>query len=315
VVIKNTYEVVSFGNFFLDKIIYFVIIKPSKIDGSYFKKHTYKKGGRMKRIIFISLIIFFILTPLSYGASIGGAETQGQGKFSVGVDSTYIFEKKLNFKSASGLAPGDEIENAEINKAYQVTLKTSYGILDNLDAYIKLGVADYTLKDETYNGGVKTAESKANTDFGPIYGLGLKGVYRFNSGYYSRNKFQSDWLNDWMIGCDLQYLRSQHKAKREENSNSTKYKSFVVQEWHIAPYIAKKINNFTPYFGIRYSDMRVNIKKPADSGWSDNDKYEADENFGIFLGTDYKVGENLNLNLEGRFLDETAGSFSCNYQF
>ncbi|MCM8784143.1 MAG: hypothetical protein NC818_05175 [Candidatus Omnitrophica bacterium] len=269
----------------------------------------------MKKIFFLSMVVLIFLPTLAHGASIGGAETQGQGRLGVGVDSSFIFERKLNFKSSSGLLVGDEIKNAKINKTYQATVKASYGLLDNLEAYLKLGVADYTLKDEIYNGGVKTATDKFNTDLGVTYGLGLKGVYRFNKNNYRGYWFKSDWLNDWMVGCDLQYLRSQSKAKLNEEGNSTKYKSFVVQEWHIAPYLAKKINNFTPYFGIRYSDMRTTIKEPKDSGWADNNKYEADKNFGIFLGTDYLAGESINLNFEGRFLDETAGSFAVNWVF
>ncbi|MGE4357537.1 MAG: hypothetical protein AB7E08_03150, partial [Candidatus Omnitrophota bacterium] len=223
----------------------------------------------------------------------------------------------LKFKSASGLADGAEIKDVKIDKGYQAVLKTSYGILDNLDVYVKLGVADYTLEEDEYRSGTKYLTSENDTDIRPVYGIGLKGVYHLNeSSGYSGYRFQSNWLNDWIIGCDLQYLRSEHKTKTTTTTGlSTKYKKVVIQEWHIAPYIAKQFNNFIPYLGIRYSDMRVSQKEPEDTAdWTDNNKYEADKNFGIFLGTDYIAGENLNLNFEGRFLDETAGSFAVNWK-
>ena len=263
----------------------------------------------MKRIILLSLATLLCLPLAVYAASIGGAETQGQSKFGIGLDTAFVFDRDLKFKSATGLAATQEIKNIEIDDGYQIMLKTSYGLLDNLDIYLKLGMADYEAKAEGYLSGLKWATDKVNSDTKFAYGFGLKGKYELDEG--------------WLIGCDLQYLRSKHKAKVAESyeawvglpDDSTTYKSLVVQEWHIASYIAKRINNLTPYFGVRYSDMRMKIKKPSDSGWTDDHKYEADDNVGVFLGTDYKIAENWILNFETRFIDETAISFGGTYRF
>ncbi|MGE4357222.1 MAG: hypothetical protein AB7E08_01550, partial [Candidatus Omnitrophota bacterium] len=104
----------------------------------------------MKKIFFLSLMAIFSFPAIVYSASIGGTETQGQGRFGIGLDTSYILEKKLKFKSASGLTAGAEIKDVKIDKGYQAVLKTSYGILDNLDVYVKLGVADYTLEEDEY---------------------------------------------------------------------------------------------------------------------------------------------------------------------
>lgn len=260
----------------------------------------------MKRIIFSALVVFICLPMAVYAASIGGAETQGKGKLSIGADESIVFNKDLKFKSASGLGATQTIKNPEIDKASQEMFKASYGLLDNLDVYVKLGAADYKIKADSYVGSSKYADEKINADTKFAYGFGLKGVYEFG--------------NDWLVGYDLQYLRSNHRAKDTEtvvggSSDSTTYKKALIQEWHIAPYLAKRINNFTPYFGVRYSDMRLDMKNPSASGWTDNHKYEADKNVGIFAGTDYKIGNNWKLNLEGRFIDETAMSFGATYKF
>ena len=260
----------------------------------------------MKRIIFSALVLFICLPMEVYAASIGGAENQGKGKLGIGADESIVFNKDLKFKSASGLGATQTIKNPEIDNASQTMLKASYGLLDNLDIYIKLGTADYEVKADSYAGSSKDADEKINSDTSFAYGLGLKGTWELGS--------------DWLLGYDLQYLRSKHEADVTDTevggvSSSTKYKSAVVQEWHVAPYIAKKINDFTPYFGVRYSDMRLDMKNPSASGWTDNHKYEADDNVGIFAGTDYKIGENWKVNLEGRFIDETAMSFGATYKF
>ena len=264
----------------------------------------------MKKLLGLSLITLLCLPLSVYAASIGGAETQGQGKLAIGLDTSFVFNKDLKFKSlteTSGLGSPQKTKNIKIDKNEQIMLKTSYGLLDNLDVYLKLGATDSKAKDNFYEGNAHYGDDKINTDTGFAYGFGLKGTYELE--------------NSWFIGYDLQYLRSEQKAKVIETvvatgeSDSTKYKSLVVQEWHIAPYIAKRINDFTPYFGVRYSDMKVKMKKPSGSGWTDDHKYKADDNVGVFLGTDYKVTDNWTLNLEGRFIDETATSFACTYKF
>ena len=263
----------------------------------------------MKRIIFSALAVILCLPTAVYAASIGGAETQGKGKVAAGFDSAFIFDRDLKFKSASGLSAAADVKEVEIDKGYQIMLKSSYGLLDNLDVYVKLGAADYDVDAAIYNKntGAKDSSDEINTDTDFAYGLGLKGSY--------------DLTETWLIGCDLQYLRSKHKTKIAETTiatgaiESTTYKSGTFQEWHIAPYVGYRAGDFLPYLGVRYSDAKLSMKSPADSGWTDDHKYEADDNFGVFLGTDYKISETCSLNLEGRFIDETAMSFGAAYRF
>ena len=262
----------------------------------------------MKRLLILSLITLLCLPVAGYAASIGGAETQGQGKLALGWDAAFIFNRDLKFKDVTGLGPFTEIIAQEIDEGYQQTLKTSYGLLDHLDIYIKLGIADYKSEEEVNVLGRKycTDENAARTGF--AYGFGLKGKYELK--------------NDWLVGCDLQYLRSKHTVRVNETceswtgfpESSTTYKSLVVQEWHIAPYLAKRIKNLTPYFGIRYSSMKLNMKKPTDD-WTEDHKYDVEDTTGLFLGTDYKLNKNICLNLEVRLMDETALSFTTTYKF
>lgn len=261
----------------------------------------------MRNTILVLALILCI--PLaSYAASIGGAETQGKGKIAVATDDSFIFGRDLKFKKSSpALAATEQIKDTEIDSAYQAMLKVSYGVLENIDAYVKLGVADYKVKGDYYRSDSKYAEDKVNTETDFAYGFGLKGTYNLG--------------NDWLVGCDLQYLRSKHKAKATETvvatgvSSSSDYKTGIVQEWHVAPYAGYKMGNFVPYLGVRYSDMNMKIKSPAAAGWIDSIEYEADGNVGVFLGTDYKIGEHWKFNIEGRFVDETAMSFGATYKF
>ncbi len=262
----------------------------------------------MKKLIVLALALILCIPLASYAASIGGAETQGKGKIAVATDNSFIFGRDLKFKKSSPALDADEqVKDTEIDSAYQVMLKASYGVLDNLDVYTKLGVADYKVKGDYYHSDSKYADDKVNSGAHFAYGFGLKGTYNLG--------------NDWLVGCDLQYMRSSHKVKATETvvatgaSSSSDYKTGIVQEWHVAPYVGYKMGNFVPYLGVRYSDMRMKIKSPAAAGWLDSIEYKADGNVGVFLGTDYKIGKNWKLNLEGRFVDETAMSFGATYRF
>lgn len=315
----------------------------------------------MKRFLLFSLMIL-IIPAFSYAASIGGAETQGKGKFSIGMDEEIVFDR--DFKDITlndgraytgtitvipgsdgvpiGLdvtgAKGDTKNKTNIDNMSRPMIKLSYGVLDNLDLFVRLGEANFKqkIKGEQVDTGtfVDPGSDNSGTYSGVIenkgtftgksalaWGLGAKGVMPLK--------------NDWSLGMQAQYLTHRNSIKAKMTSKetgtatvtagtnegeTTSYESAeeemnwnaktTVQEWQIAPYIAKKIGNFIPYFGVKYSDMRGQYK--------DEDskiKFKADDNFGVFLGTDFKLGDKFSLNLEGRFIDETAMSVGATYRF
>ncbi len=272
----------------------------------------------MKRLIFLSLAALLCLPALVYAASIGGAETQGQGKFGIGLDQEFVFNRDAKLKNISPALDLDSDKTLEtkpeIDNMYHTMVKTSYGLSEDLDIYVKLGTADFkasmpwtitdTAAGEWITGNMKT---KGKSAF--AYGFGAKGKYELD--------------NDWIFGLDVQYLRHKNDYAGinswEDSDGDSGVESFkgdvTFQEWHVAPYIAKKLGNFVPYLGVKYSDLRTKFKVT----WEDEEvqtwKIEADDNIGVFLGTDYKVNDIWSLNLEGRFIDETAMSFGTTYRF
>jgi len=263
----------------------------------------------MRKLIFLSLAVLLCLPLAVYAASIGGAETQGKGKIGVGFDSSFVFDRDFQSKNTSVLGANYKLNDMKIDQGYGEMLKVSYGLLDWLDVYARLGAEQADSKANAYDSaGVKQYTAKSNSDWGFAWGLGIKGAYPLK--------------NNWLIGADLQYLRSGSGAKVSYTNvntgviTSTTYKSGAGYEWHIAPYLGYKLGNLIPYLGVRYSDLRAKAKKPADQiNFPGNVKSEADDNVGVFVGTDYKIGEHWKLNLEGRFVDETAMSFGATYRF
>ncbi|MCX5701358.1 MAG: outer membrane beta-barrel protein [Candidatus Omnitrophica bacterium] len=277
----------------------------------------------MKKIILLSLITLLCLPLAVYAASIGGAETQGKGKLAIGLDQEFVFDRDMKDTGAT-VEGGEDVTIAgtaktEIDNMYRTMVKASYGLFENLDIYVKLGTADFKATSKqsgTWDDGEDTGTWNASEEFNSnnalAYGFGMKGTYSLE--------------NDWIIGCEAQYLRHKHDKMKmagsmnvyddvgdliaDESGTDSWEADTTIQEWQVAPYIAKKIGDFIPYLGVKYSDLRANYK--------DEDgklKLKADDNFGVFVGTDYKIGENWKLNLEGRFVDETAMSVGATYKF
>lgn len=336
----------------------------------------------MKKLLFFSLALLLCLPLVVFAASIGGVETQGQGKFAIGMDQEFVFDKDYkDFTIGDTLAYDGEVSLpysispwvGEPFEEYQVVengvlsgeinarligevgssktemnidnmsrslVKLSYGVLDHLDIFATLGEANFKTKIKaeasdsgtwsdidnldvgtgTYTGIVEdTGTLKGKSAF--AWGLGAKYVYPFENG--------------WFLGIQGQYLTHKNTVKgsiteketgtftgleglgegltktfeRPEVTYTTTGKA-TVQEWQIAPYIAKKLGNFIPYVGVKYSDQRINYKVEDLKL-----KIKAADNFGLFLGTDYKIGKNFSLNIEGRFIDETAMSLGATYRF
>jgi len=245
---------------------------------------------------------------IANAASIGSPETQGQGKIAAAAEWSYIFRRGLTFQSADR-PPGhenDKPENFRICGGNNILGKVTCGIFDFLDVYLKLGAADYKLKGDVYVGDTRAVTEDLSAKWTFLYGGGAKLAHEVKYG--------------WIIGLDAQYLTSDHEldfiATRSSGAVTTAtYSTCRIQEWHAAPYLARKIAKFTPYAGGRYSDLRLKQEGPDDPKRWDKLRFKADGNIGVFIGTDWSPAEHIKLNVEGRFIDETALSVSAEYRF
>jgi hypothetical protein len=258
----------------------------------------------MKKFLVLGLAIVLFSPQSLYAASIGGAETLGQGKLAVGFDQEFGFNRKMKFQKASEIEANTEYKDAKVNEFYRSMGKISYGVIDNIDVYAKLGVANYDAEGKQYRDGAYRGKVDYDGKYAFAYGFGLKGTHNFQDG--------------WLVGLDAQFLthKNNYKANWEHVSGYKESYSGKVTtyEWHVAPYVGKTIDKFTIYAGGKYSDVRSKIKASDDDGswWM---KIKAKNNFGVFTGLDIKMIEHVTLNVEGRFIDETAMSAGLSYKF
>jgi hypothetical protein len=268
----------------------------------------------VRRILITHLVVFtafffsgaMMLSSVGYARSVGAPVTLGQGDVSVALEGDYTFDQDLAFDSAVGLPATGNYTSIEITEEYAAFMRADYGIIDNLDAYVRFGVSeledkyDYNLGSTRYAYGVGVADQKY------LWGIGIKGSY--------------DLGNDWVAGVDVQYQRGEYDAVARHTVVSTGITTTMqcnctkLSGWHVALSAGKRIGSFLPYAGIRYSD--ISLESEETTGLSTvKAKFKADNNVGVFAGTRYEIDDKWSANFEVRFIDETAVSLATTYKF
>lgn len=264
----------------------------------------------MKKMILVGIVISFMsFATVSLAGTVGNiAETQGGvGKFSLGVEYDGVFDRDMDLDSTSILGPGESIKDAEF-ESNRILVKGTLGLHPNLDIFVKLGAADADGEFKIGGAGFPDIKVEFDGDWDFAWGIGAKGkLYQSPSGIRLMADIQYLWYEvDGDIdieGIDLAIF-GPYDAETE------------IQEWQVALYVNKTIGMFSPYAGVKYSDMDVETDIDWQGGGKDEIDFEADDNFGVFLGTDfYAIPNILSFNIEGRFVDETALSVGLNWRF
>lgn len=275
----------------------------------------------MRKLILASLVLavgMFGVSKSAYCASVAGPGTGEQGKFSIGLEQDYIFDRDLKSQDVSYSEGDAELSGTlkyKVKDLGRTMVRVGYQMSKNLNVYAKLGVTDSGGKlvstvNGTWTDGIDNGtfdgkeEDKGNSAFAG--GLGFKLTFPLK--------------DNWIIGADAQCLTHKNDFSGEatlrvfddlgnligEETGATGG-SATIYEWHVAPFVAKSFGKFVPYVGVKYSDMQV---KPEGMG-----TLKAKNNLGVFLGADFNLSKNFSLNLEGRFVDESAMSLAAVFAF
>jgi opacity protein-like surface antigen len=266
----------------------------------------------MKKLILLSLMMLLGLPLAAYAAPVGGPPVKG---LSIGLGQDFVFDRDL--KPSAVVVPqaiminDGEIDGVrlgcDIKNMYRTMLQVGYGFFDFLEVYVKLGGQGYTVKTDVVDQfGSPEGDVKVHGRFGFAYGGGLKAAYEFKDGP----------VRGLLIGADAQYLRARNRFRANstdllgvEESSTGKV---TFQEWQFGPFVGYRIMNFLPYVGVKYSDVRIKFSSAEDA---ETTKFKAEDHVGMFAGLTYSILPQLMLNLEGRFIDETALNFNVIFRF
>ena len=298
----------------------------------------------MKKTILVGLLMVALSLPSIGGAATVGniAETQGAlGKFSLGLEYDGVFDRDMDWKSGSetetvaGIttftgplpSPGDSIDDMEVD-SNRIFLKGTLGLHPNVDIFLKLGMADGNSEGKHKEPGEPDEKFEFEDDWDFAWGIGAKikifetpGGLRFMAdGQYLSYKVDGDFK---VAGQNLDRVILEELRLLDPNATFSSDSETEIKEWHIALYVNQTFGNFSPYGGVKYSEFDADFEFKGSGqvlatpySYTIEGDMEADDNFGIFLGTDiYVIANQLSINIEARFIDETAGTIGVNYRF
>jgi hypothetical protein len=181
-------------------------------------------------------------------------------------------------------------------------------VLDRLDLYGVFGSsrteADWRFNNDS-NGSI--SRIKLETKYNFLWGVGARTIlHKWRNTYFGlggRYSFCS-YIPMWMTSDGI--------IQPVSNSH------FDWREWQINLDISYKIDLFTPYIGVKYSNARAYLKSfavPISSSLTGENSFENRIPVGLYLGCGLSTGRYFMLNIEARVVDEEAATVSCDFRF
>jgi len=271
----------------------------------------------MKRVMSLLGCLIFFLGGIAFAQELGNSAKLIPGKqFGVGVQGTWVFEQTfddydLERKGSDGSASTTRRSAKFENDQFYVATIT-YGFIDRLNLFVKLGLVDGGEFKESSPG----SEWKASLESNFVWAIGAKGkVFEMQNG----------------IGCRVgaQYLRYDNRTVNswkhittgvtaEDDGTTT---DDEIDYWQVdaVATVYYTIDMFTPYVGAGYSYSDVKEKgrwTQSDGSWDDYDASFNNENkVSALVGIDVDLGKSFKANLQGTFVSRTALTIGISYDF
>jgi len=221
-----------------------------------------------------TFLLFCFLGSYCCAAPIYGPAMPKRGQWHMGFESNLVFDRDMK----KGLGGAETT---------QFFYDESYGIYDWLSFDGRLGLGD--------------AEFDTREAGHLDYGFGFAGAYGTRFRIYNNEEKRLTGI------FGFQHI-SAHPPREEVNN--VKY-SAIWDEWQFSLLLAKGIGNFKPYAGIKASQLYIIRRDNAQNEWAWNG---ARKHFGVVAGSNINLFKNCFLDLEGRFIDETAFSAALNFK-
>ncbi len=179
-------------------------------------------------------------------------------------------------------------------------------ILDRLDIFGILGSSRVS-SEWRFTIDNSTSLAELETFYNFLWGVGARGIL-FEWGCTSLSlggRYEhSDYSNVWLT--------------IDGASQPTNGTHLLWREWQIDLDLSFKIEIFTPYVGLKYSNAKVKVGDftvPISNNGSGNNSFKNRTPVGVFIGCTLSTGRYFMLNVEGRLVDEEAVTISGDLRF
>lgn len=255
----------------------------------------------MRNLIALLIIPCFVMLRFVYAAPVD-VPTKIQGLegnvfknkelgigLSIASEADFLSKRKLDTADNGGIA--------EI-KARFYTTKIILTVVDKFDIYGIFGKADNLEYKEDESIKFKPKDKLA-------WGVGLSmPIYkweRYGIDLFADGKYRA--VNNINYGTNYAPQSPGIIGPIRGISYTAPRTSVDWQEWQVAFGVAKKFKYFMSYLGVKYSDFRESSKTKSDSI------------VGIFIGCSVAPIKALSIDLQGRFIDESAFTVKATYKF
>lgn len=177
------------------------------------------------------------------------------------------------------------------------------GFTDRVELYTALGTTSAKIKQHPHSD--QSVEYRTRNHFAWLAGMRAIAAY---------------W-GDLQLGLDAKYLQTlpdMHEIKLNGTRVPVSGAHVDYREWQVGLGLSYKWRFFIPYFGVKYSDVRAKFKHLHSLSTIFPKKHFTMKNedpIGLFVGFGLSAERIFALNLEFRFLDETAGTVSADIRF
>jgi len=255
------------------------------------------KAGNIRSIWFLGFMLLvgrsaaFALDPM-------GPPTAGlrQGQLKEGIEYSYgTMDLKLNEGTwiehldgvfyDSGNANSLTLKNLKTNKAY---FNLGYGIIDGLDAFLRLGATTVTFGDSIW----EDAE-KFDNDADFTVGCGIKATFYENDKLKLGGLFQANWAE-----FDGSLSAAHWAAADLVEMSITEIQVAVGPTYKLAEHISIYGG---PFFHFVIGDLDDEFSQASEGGLlTSKYSWDVDEssNFGGYIGAQVDIAENFSFNIE-----------------
>ncbi len=244
----------------------------------------------MRKILFLAAILTMVvsLAGVSQAAPAGNPADPVLlvGNYPVKVEGLVdiVFERKLDLAD----------DNCEIEAQWYLA-KASVNLIEKIDVYGLLGTAKLKVKSWT------ASNYDMESDYSLAWGGGVKVLL------YETEEYGDGILRVTVDGNYRQYDPGIEEVKKDDAEvTGILEKELEYREWGVGLGLSYTLDQFTPYIGVKYSDVEVKMALHDPATSLTKKTANSKDIVGVYLGVDYLFQENIALNLEGRFIDETA---------
>ena len=250
----------------------------------------------MRKVLSILVAIAVSAVTLSSVVLAGTTGSPFKGEHGwVGLEVDIINEKEME---------ADRARDAQMEGRW-VFLEAGHNTGEGVELYVKLGLSE--LEGKWWNEPIAIilpdgGNIDVELDQGFAFAMGFGIDLWQHGGGETALRLGGEWR--W-TSADIEEIKVGPAPMKHEGEAE-------LSEWQVSLTLSEEFDRLTPYVGLRYSD--------SDLDWEDVTLYireygilplkissaENAENFGVFVGVNYLLADDLAVTLEGRFIDEKS---------